>query len=226
MAVAPDGTLLAAGPEGLARSTDGGASWKPVVTGDPVAVTHITFAPDGTGWAGGSDGLLQTADGGRSWTHRETPFGVLPLVALQAIDGMILAATRDPRRNVTHVWRSPNAGDGWIGGLEVTSRWPRSASLAEPALLTLGGTAIVRDRGGAWHRVTITGQGGMRQVTGWGDRLVGLSSAGLHWSHDRGLTWHEDNQGLDISGVLDVALVGDRLTVLLTGGRVWTRPIG
>ena len=84
----------------------------------------MTFLPDGAGWAGlTTDGaLLRTGDSGQTWERLGAPFGVLPLVALQAIPGAdasspsLTAATYDGRQQAVALWRSDDGGAHWRRG--------------------------------------------------------------------------------------------------------------
>jgi len=106
--VAPNGTLFVSTPDGLYRSNDRGASWESVVAGTDGCVTQMTFADDGRGWAGVTPDMtvLRSHDGGQTWYGLAAPFGVSPLVALQAIPGSaneqsisLIAATYNERQN-------------------------------------------------------------------------------------------------------------------------------
>ncbi|MHC4914004.1 MAG: WD40/YVTN/BNR-like repeat-containing protein [Planctomycetota bacterium] len=60
----------------LARTTDGGRTWRPMKhpeIGPRGQLTGISFADAKSGWACGSGGiLLHTADGGEAWTKQES----------------------------------------------------------------------------------------------------------------------------------------------------------
>jgi hypothetical protein len=55
--------------------------------------------------------------------------------------------------------------------------------------------------------------------------LVALARDGLWQSGDSGLTWSRVAAGFAPDEVMDVALNGSGLFVLLTGGRLWLRPL-
>ncbi len=78
------------------------------MAGTAGCVTQMTFADDGRGWAGVTPDmtLLRSRDGGQTWHGLAAPFGVAPLVALQAIPGSaneqsvsLIAATYNERQN-------------------------------------------------------------------------------------------------------------------------------
>jgi len=225
---APDGALLAASPDGLARSEDGGSQWDSPVPGERGCVTHITFGAGDAGWAASADAtrLFGTTDAGLTWHEMDTPpFARLALVALQAMPDGLVAVTRPPRPGAIQVWHSSTGGETWERGVEATTRWPVACALAEPPLLTIGGAALAQGPDGAWQRAVITERGGIRRVAGGGDGVVCLSSAGLHRSRDRGHSWSIIDPGFPVNEAVDIALVNDTLTVLLTGGRLWQRSL-
>jgi photosystem II stability/assembly factor-like uncharacterized protein len=229
---APDGALLVASPDGLYRSGDKGASWEPVVAGGDGGVTLMTFLADGAGWAGlVTDGaLLKTGDGGRSWRRLPAPFGVLPLVALQALPpsahqrtASLVAATYDERQRAVCLWRSDDGGERWTRGADSSTPWPVVATCASPPVVTIGNTVTVQQPDGTWAQSTV-GETSVRRVVGDGKTLVALTVDGIWRSDDFGASWTLDDGGLPADEVMDVELEAGRLYVLLAGGRLWSRP--
>ena len=181
----------------------------------------------GIGWAGSADGgsrLLHTRDGRVSWEAREAPFGVLPLAALQVVhtrDGsppVLMAATYDPRLQVTQLWRTLDQGASWERGRQVPTAWPVEATGESPPLLTLGNLLFVERPDGSWAQMTIRGISGVRRVAGAGDTLFTLTTAGILRSRDRGLTWVRDDAGLPGDQVMDIAVADGDIYALLAGG--------
>lgn len=231
MAAGPDGALLASSPAGLARSEDGGRSWRTVVPGAQGCVARITLREDGAGWAGSADGarLLRTSDGGRTWIPIPSPFGVLPLAALQALPAagpddapLLLAATYDPRRQAALLWRSADGGATWERGLEARTSWPIAAAHDRPALIALGNLLLVRRGADRWERTALPGE--VRRVVGDGDTLLALTTAGLLRSDDAGARWRAAGEALPAEQLMDIALGGGFLWALLAGGEVRRRP--
>jgi photosystem II stability/assembly factor-like uncharacterized protein len=62
-------TLLAAGPNGLAKSTDGGLGWTWMHPGLPQHLDFLQFSPSNaeTVYLGGANGVYRSEDGGLSW---------------------------------------------------------------------------------------------------------------------------------------------------------------
>ncbi len=61
--------LIAAGPCGLFRSTDGGKSWFPVGNHLPGVNDMAMDVSTGTLYAGTEDGLWKSGDQGKTWTR-------------------------------------------------------------------------------------------------------------------------------------------------------------
>ena len=65
----------------------------------------------------------------------------------------------------------------------------------------------------------------MRRVASNGTVIVALARDGVWRSGDYGLTWSRDATQFPHDEIMDVALHGGDLFVLLTGGRLWSRPL-
>jgi photosystem II stability/assembly factor-like uncharacterized protein len=230
--VAPGGTLLAASSDGLYRSGDKGASWEPVVTGEDGRVTHMAFLADGSGWAGltADAAMLKTENGGQTWERLAAPFGVLPLVGLQALapsarqrTASLVAATYDERQRAVCLWRSDDGGERWKRGADSYTSWPVVATCASPPVVTIGSIVTAQQPDGTWAQSTV-GETGVRRVVGDGKTLVALTVDGIWRSDDLGASWMRDDGGLPADDIMDVELDAGRLYVLLAGGRLWSRP--
>jgi photosystem II stability/assembly factor-like uncharacterized protein len=231
--VAPNGTLFVSTPDGLHRSHDRGASWESVVAGTAGSVTQMTFAGDGRGWAGVTSDmtLLRSPDGGHSWHDLAAPFGVAPLVALQAIPGSaneqsvsLIAAIYNERQHSLCIWRSDDEGEHWTRGADSYTVWPAVQACGAPPLLAVGTTITVRQPDGAWRQSSV-GETGLRRVASNGTIVVALARDGLWRSGDYGLTWSRVATELPHDEIMDVAMDRSDLYVLLTGGRLWSRPL-
>jgi photosystem II stability/assembly factor-like uncharacterized protein len=231
--VAPSDVLLVSTPDGLHRSNDQGASWDSVVEGTAGCVTQMTFVEGGRAWAGVTPDmtLLRSRDGGQTWSELAAPFGVAPLVALQAIPGSsneqsvsLIAATYNERQNTICAWRSDDEGEHWTRGADSSTPWPAVHTCAAPPLLAIGNTITVRQADGQWRQTTV-GETGLRRVASNGAIIVALARDGLWQSGDSGLTWSRVAAEFAPDEIMDVALNGSNLFVLLAGGRLWSRPL-
>lgn len=222
-AIAPDGALFLSSPAGLVSSSDGGDSWQMHIPGTEGAVAHITFRSDGTGWAGNIDGtyLFHSGDRGLSWQPLDSPFGVLPLVALQATPDLLMAATYDPQRQIAGLWRSED-GAGWTRGAAMHTPWPLVATQADPPALTLGDTLFMERLAGNWIHAMLPGSG-IRRIAAEGSTVLALTTAGIMRSDDLGLNWVRDDEDLPVAQIMDIAVENSTLYVLLAGGNVWSR---
>ena len=228
MALAPDGTLVAAGPAGITWSDDGGQTWQEA-TGTAATVAHVTFraaGKDGQGWAASADGasLLRSIDAGRSWQPLAAPFGRRPLIALQATARDVLAVTYDTHRRRAHLWRSPDDGQRWGEVADVATTSAQAAVCAAHPAVALGTTLFVPEAGGRWSRRPLPAAP-VRRLAGDGDRIAALTPSGLFWSTDSGEHWRREDVGLPTAEVEDLALAGGTLWVLLSEGRVVLAPV-
>ncbi|MFD2079390.1 hypothetical protein SAMN05421678_115117 [Actinopolymorpha cephalotaxi] len=190
LGVAPDGALLASGPDGLFRRTPADADWTPVVEGSVGEVGRLAFAADGRGWAAPArhgDTLLHSADAGRTWSRHPAPFGTFPLAALGwAGQDALVAATFDHRRNLVTVFDSGDGGRTWRTQLTAETAWPdvhvARAGADGPAVLGIGRLVLRRDGDGGWEHLA-TFETGVRAMTGTPTGLAVLTGDGL-WSYD------------------------------------------
>lgn len=234
-AFAPDGTLLVSGPEGLLRLSSHEQTRQTLLPGEAGHIKHITFRQEGNTWriwaiAADNKQLLQSADGGTDWQTLSAPFGVLPVVALQAASDRLFAATYDPRLHRAQVWYSTDNGQNWIQSLEAQTSWPIVATCSFPAALSVGNVLFLEQSTGHWKQISVGGRGeAIRRILGIQLEkqllLFVLTTAGLQRSDDLGETWQYQDSGLAGEQILDIAGSGTTLTVLLNEGRIWQRDI-
>jgi photosystem II stability/assembly factor-like uncharacterized protein len=223
-----DGALIAAGEDGLMRSTDGGDRWESCIGIGDAIPARLTFGARGVGWAAAADGarLWRTRDHGATWQPLDAPFGVLPVAMLQATAHGLLAATYDARLQRAQLWLSADEGATWQRGAEARTGWPIVAACPEPLVLTLGGQAFAHEFGGHWGQYAVgDGQSGVRRLASDGRALFALTDAGLLRSSDGGLNWAAEVDIPAGNELLDIAAHEDALYLLLTGGRVWSRSL-
>jgi photosystem II stability/assembly factor-like uncharacterized protein len=229
--VTPDEALFGSSPDGLFVSRDRGASWAEVIAGEEGCVTQMTFGIEGRGWAGiTADGLLlRTRDGGLTWERLPSPFGVLPLVALQAVSGpanrtsdFLIAVTYDERQQTAVIWRTEDGGDRWARGTTAPTPWPVVPTCGSPAAVAVGNAITIQQPEGEWRQGTVD-DSGLRRIASEGSLLFALGTDALWRSDDLGLSWIRDESGLPIEQTLDIALDAGTLYALLTAGRLWSR---
>jgi photosystem II stability/assembly factor-like uncharacterized protein len=103
-----------AGEDGATfRTTDGGRSWKPLLSGAPANIDFIYFADWSNGWMLGESNenkvagrlLFTTNNGGRSWRHKPLP-KVMSLHFIDKLNGWAVG------RDAT-AFKTANGGEEW-----------------------------------------------------------------------------------------------------------------
>lgn len=227
----PDNTLLISGAVGLLRLSLVDGTRRMLLVGETGQLAHITLCPGETNWhiwVASADGarLLHSDDGGASWQQLPPPFGVLPLVALQAVADRLLAATYDPRQHRICLWYSTDDGKNWIRSMEATTDWPIVATCKQPAALSIAHWLFLEQAVGKWQQVTVGSNGGaIRRVlsiqSAGKTLLLVLTTTGIWRSADIGQTWQQVYSDLPIAHIVDIAVMDTDLIVLLSGGRLW-----
>ncbi|MBM3739765.1 MAG: hypothetical protein FJW39_28700 [Acidobacteria bacterium] len=205
----PERWLAAVSPEspggsGLWRTTDAGASWKPVeeFRGKNVWALAGFPADPAIAAAGASDGVYRSRDGGASWTRlpADRPEELRPVVSL-AFD------PRSPDRlfvGTTHLpWRTDDAGAHWEsahqGMLDDSDVFAIHVDQRDPLRVlasACSGMYSSTDGGRKWTRLRGSADASMRTYVilrspeDPGVVLAGTSH-GLIRSADRGATWKE-----------------------------------
>lgn len=175
-------TGWAAGDAGAVyRTTDGGRSWKPLLSGTPSNINYIYFVDWNTGWMIGekstrdedSETLLYlTTNGGKTWSHKPLP-NILSVYFIDARNGWAVG------RNAT-LMKTTDGGNEWVKidsmekliGLPVEStsytygfrdihfvdaqRGWLVGNFYGRARSNIGGVFTTEDGGATWKRVPIT----------------------------------------------------------------------
>lgn len=229
IALGPDeASLFASSPDGLFYSPNGGTDWQTLIEGEAGLVGHITFQSDGIGWAGSLDGarLLQSRDKGMTWQEIASPFGVLPLAALQSAGTFLMAATYDPRQYKIQFWRTLDEGKNWQRGAEADIAWPIVATWADPPALSLGAILLLERAGGAWHHSTVgNGNEPVRRIAATRSILFVLTTESLLYTTDEGVTWTQEQTNFTAGEIVDITIHKGQFYVLLAGGRVWSHSL-
>lgn len=131
------GLILVGANDGIAYSSDGGASWTAGALREPAQIAFIVVSPaferDGVAFAATTaHGVLRSTDGGRSWVYRN--FGLpdhevtaIALSPMFPVDGTLFVAVTGG------LFYSTNRGESW-----------RLSSI-EPEALPLAGIAFARN---------------------------------------------------------------------------------
>lgn len=154
---------LAAGPLGLHRTTDGGATWTrvPGIVAPVLAIAYNALNPQVVYAGTELGGIYRSADGGRYWRRIDAG---LPRDRLGHVAGAVALAA-DPNRSYT-LYAATTLSGGLYRSLDDGSAWSlASAGLPEDPLLGLAVTAsgptrlyaatprglfLSTDRGGQW----------------------------------------------------------------------------
>ncbi|MGB3305583.1 MAG: hypothetical protein WBA63_05305 [Thermomicrobiales bacterium] len=224
-----DGELIAGTPDGVFASTDRGETWHQlsrVPGGD-----WLTIRADGAGWMATVDGtsVVITRDRGHTWSPLRPPFGVFPIIALQAPSeaggSPLLAVTFDVTRHSAILWRSFDDGETWERGSEASSSSPEISTLADPLAISLGNAIMLRDGDGRWIR-TQPGNGTIRRLAASASGLVALTHDGLWFKRPDEPAWWELPAPEGNGEIVDVSLDGDALVILLTGNELRSCHLG
>jgi len=234
-AFASDHELLLSGPDGLLRLSLEDGTRQMLLAGPEGQVAWIAMRSEGAApsiWIASADGtrLLRSRDGGANWQQLDAPFGILPLVALQAVSNRLIAATYDPRQYRICLWHSSDDGETWVRSIEAGTNWPLVASCAQPAAFSIGNVLFLEQAPGQWRQATVGSDGGaVRRVLSIQrascPTFLALTTTGIQRSEDGGETWWLESADLPGEQILDIAISGETLSVLLTTGRVWRRAL-
>jgi photosystem II stability/assembly factor-like uncharacterized protein len=228
----------------LARSDDGGTTWRPTVTGCSVqGISTLSFLDTRHGYAGGAS-LLVTTDAGRTWSTRQVsrPPGVpdsryARLSFSSRSDATVLAgacdATRDPQNEpcLGEVWATTDGGRTWtdthLAAHQVASSGSTLITAGGPS--TPPGLSVSRDGGRSWSRVVAPGDIHIRQLTGPPNQLLALTNGLSAQSEDGGRTWQPApaqvpsvHQVVAQAGAVALRTGNTSLQRSTDGGRTWT----
>lgn len=183
--------LYVGGHEGVAVSSDGGATWKQVETLD---------GADAMGWAfdgerllvGGHPGLYLSEDGGRTFEQRNEGLPATDIHGIGAGDGVIYAASPQ-----VGVFASTDGGRSWEVRTDQVGHSFMGRILVDPAdpdrlVTTDMGSGVVESTDGGRTWSVLAGLQGAMWVS-WDPadpgHLVAASMGGVAESTDGGRTW-------------------------------------
>ena len=182
---------------GLYRSTDRGATWRPVAhsTLSRVPVDAIAFEPNGTIYVGTAWNLWKSTDDGETWLMHDIP-GTRDWVRSLVIDPTAPSTVWISAG--AQIFRSTDGGENW------TEKTPPLASRT-------------------CHAIALDPTNTDRVFVGHSD-IYGSSSR-FYVSNDGGESWVDRSPGLPDNPILDIAHDGDR--VLVVGGIAYAdQPFG
>src|SRR5438067_641892 len=202
---------------GVWKTTDGGATWRPLTDGTPISsVGALAVAPSnpdiiyvGTGEAAPrgdmtyGDGVYKSVDGGRTWTHLSgngLPAGILGRihVSVSGADSRRVYAMIEAAEG--GLYRSDDAGEHWgrvnDDGRLTQRAWYFSTILADPQradTVYAENTGLFRSTdGGKTFNLLPARHGdhhGLWIDPGNPDRIIEASDGGASISFDGGKTW-------------------------------------
>jgi photosystem II stability/assembly factor-like uncharacterized protein len=237
-------TVYAAGA-GIARSRDGGQTWRTVLADAHLIDSQIgdlTLAPNGTVFAVTTDRLLRSVDGGRTWTA--TPIDVIfhstGFHSLQVDPA-------DPSRlyiaNEFQLWSSVDGGATWTKASNPPNQGlvdfqiarlalaPSSPATIYASLTNLGVTSIFRSDDGAatWLRVgeiPFLAERALLVDPGSASRLYAAGDGGIFTSGHGGQSWARLQTGLPMLvgrplAFLSLAVAPSQPATLYAGSSGW-----
>jgi len=216
LAVEPDNTqVVYAGAQygRIYRSADGGDSWELKSDLDLSVDCLLVHRFDSAlVYAGTAAGIYRSADGGTSWTRVTHGLDNVPIRELQMDSlGNLYAATAE-----VGILKSTDAGNSWEvanSGLTHPMMCGLTVSSMDSQTMYAGGTRQLYrslDGGQSWSELPGEGKDDERPVAdprnSWLYSYGGYVQDDIHYSQDRGYTWHDLVQGLDVRAVNHVTI--------------------
>lgn len=229
---APWGDVYAsADSSGTARTTDRGATWRPMLLPEP-SVGPVTVTTNGALLMAMSDGVYRSRDRGETWQRVGLHRRVSTLFSVPATE-MILAGTDNG------LFRSLDNGETWVErsiglrSFEVTSFAAGADGLLFAGTVAGEGDGEVyrsTDRGERWRLLAPEFEGGPVNALlalPSGDVIAGTDSGIFRWLRDS-LAWQEADAGkvsslaLHSSGRIIAGTFDAGVFVSEDGGQTWT----
>jgi photosystem II stability/assembly factor-like uncharacterized protein len=236
--------IVYAGGTTIARSRDGGQTWRTVLA-DPHllgnSIGSLAVSSAGTVFVGTADRLLRSTDFGRSWTtvlNDPTDGTGFHSLAVDPVDPRRIYAVTD-----FEIWRSTDGGDTWTQELNPPQQGfpnfdlgqlalaPFAPSTVYASLTNIASTVILRsdDAGLTWSeagRIAANVAGALTVDPRSASRLYAAGDAGIYVSVDGGQTWTLLQAGLPTPfgrplPILSLALAPSQPDLLFAGTVGW-----
>jgi len=200
---------------GIAKSVDGGASWRPSGPFPLLAGGAVPRPPDvmslaldpaepGTVYAGTNfGGVLKSVDGGASWRTANRGLAAIPYFRGRVFDPVVALLARPS------ALYAALSGMGVFVSRDGGARWERfapglpeprveSLALADGTLYAATADGVFRSSGGPWTRAGLRGHWLETVAVDARNRTVyaGALHEGVFASRDRGRSWSPANTGL------------------------------
>jgi photosystem II stability/assembly factor-like uncharacterized protein len=227
-------------PEGLLRTTNGGATWKRVKAGLGGTVHRVFFSSPSNGWILGEEGaVMHTSDGGAHWRRQPslTSDGSLQDLAFaDSRNGWAVSRTWMPSSGT--VYRTTDGGAHWVSQRKTSNdlAWVQALTRSKVVVGGAGGfLSRTADGGTTWRsrmRVAAGLAGDLRALqfiyatTGWAagtsGEIIKTTDGGRSWTAQRSATTQNVND-IDFLDATDGWAVGDAGVIVHTadGGATW-----
>ncbi len=220
---------------GIARSTDGGASWGLVNNGLSGCQAYAVHKENGVLYAGTNNGLFISRDEGQSWTQPDSP--LVQFYNFFSFDGKVYVGTNNG------VYATSNQGQTWT---RLSAGLPAGNTFRFVAIgNVLYANVVSSPSSGGVYRSTDGGQNWTAANTGLSTLFVfdlavngttlfaAANGGGVFRSTDGGQSWTAVNNGLPGLTAVALAVINNTVVVAMTGqtiyrstdnGQNWTRP--
>ena len=196
-AESPAGTLFAASPLAIYRSTNNGGSWSVALELECCNESAVAVDSEGRAFAGSSRGVFRSTDDGQTWSRADNGIPVeqdglkfVDRISIGNNDSLVVRAGFD------RVFRSTNAGDQWS---EISDSRFEGAGLREvihagdnTLLVASEGLGVFRstNTGASWNieNTGILGASVDRLLTD-GSRIYADANGNLFRAENGGATW-------------------------------------
>ncbi|MBI1763436.1 MAG: hypothetical protein HYR56_18580 [Acidobacteria bacterium] len=238
--IAASGNTLFAGSwyHGIARSTDGGATWAFANNGLNSRQVGGIYRANGVIYAGTTRGVMISCDEGQTWTQTTAP--IVECYSILPFDGKVFAGfaggvayTADQGQTWTVIPASSGIGGGFVFRLLNIG----NALYAGINNATTGGVFRTMDGGQTWTALNngLTSRNVFDLAATSTALFASTTGAGVFRSTDGGQNWVAVNNGLPSLTIVGLAAVKDTVVAAVIGntlyrstdnGQTWRQPEG